>query len=99
MGPEKKLENKIKKWLDAKGIYYFKYHGNSYSRAGIADMTICVNGKFVACELKSDVGKLTELQHNNLNKVVASGGIAIVVRPKSFDYFKKRVEELLDATV
>lgn len=95
MGPEKQFENKVKKWLKSKNIYYFKYFGNSYSTAGILDLTLCVNGFFVAVELKSETGKVSELQKINIQKIQDNGGIAIVLKPSGFEEFKERIEVLL----
>ena len=96
MAEEKNFENKVKKWLKAKGIYYFKYFGNSYSTAGILDLTLCVNGKFVGVELKAEKGKTSSLQDYNIKKIQESGGIAIVLRPSGFEDFKKIIEDLLN---
>lgn len=95
MAEEKTFENKVKKWLKSKNIYYFKYFGNAYSTAGILDLTLCVNGLFVAVELKSEKGKVSELQKINIQKIQDSGGIAIVLRLSGFEEFKKRIEVLL----
>nr|DAS26824.1 MAG TPA: Nuclease [Caudoviricetes sp.] len=96
MAEEKNFENKVKKWLKAKGIYYFKYFGNAYSTAGILDLTLCVNGKFVGVELKAEKGKTSSLQDYNIKKIQESGGIAIVLRPSGFEDFKKIIEDLLN---
>lgn len=95
-GPEKKFEIQLKKWLKKKNIYYFKYHGNMYSQNGVADLTLCVNGKFVACEVKSDKGKTSKVQDINLKQVESSGGVAIIVRPCTFEIFKNQIERLLN---
>lgn len=95
MAQEKQFENKVKKYLRDKNIYYFKYFGNAYSTAGILDLTLCVNGKFVAVELKSEKGKTSPLQNYNISKIQESGGIAIVLAPSGFEEFKKVIEELL----
>jgi hypothetical protein len=93
---EKNFENKVKKWLKSKGIYHFKYFGNAYSTAGILDLTLCVNGRFVGVELKAEKGKTSILQDYNIKEIQRCGGIAIVLRPSGFDNFKKQIEELLN---
>ncbi len=95
MAQEKKFENRVKKYLRDKNIYYFKYFGNAYSTAGILDLTLCVNGKFVAVELKSENGKTSPLQNYNISKIQESGGIAIVLAPSGFEEFKRIIEGLL----
>lgn len=95
MAEEKQFENKVKRYLKSKNIYYFKYFGNAFSTAGILDLTLCVNSKFVGVELKSEKGKVSTLQQYNINEIKKSGGIAIVLRPSGFDEFKNMIEELL----
>ena len=95
MAEEKLFENKIKRYLKSKGIYYFKYFGNAYSTAGILDLTLCVNGKFVGVEIKAEKGKTSILQDYNIKEIQRCGGIAIVLKPSGFDNFKKQIEELL----
>lgn len=96
MAEEKNFENKVKKWLKSKGIYYFKYFGNAFSTAGILDLTLCVNGRFVGVELKAEKGKTSPLQDYNIKEIQRCGGIAIVLRPSGFETFKEIIEELLN---
>lgn len=96
MEKEKSFENKVKKYLKSKGIYYFKYFGNAYSTSGILDLTLCVNGKFIGVEIKAEKGKVSPLQEYNINEIKRCGGIAIVLRPSGFDNFKQLIEEVLN---
>lgn len=96
MAEEKNFENKVKRWLRGKSIYYFKYFGNTYSTAGILDLTLCVNGRFVGVELKAEKGKVSPLQQYNIELIKKCGGIAMVLRPSGFDEFKNLIEELLN---
>lgn len=54
------------------------------SKSGTPDILMCLNGLFVAIELKTDKGRLSPLQEYNLNKIAESGGIALVMAPKNF---------------
>lgn len=96
MEKEKSFENRVKRYLKSKDIYYFKYFGNAYSTPGILDLTLCVKGKFIGVEIKAEKGKVSTLQEYNINRIKDSGGIAIVLRPSGFDDFKKQIEELLN---
>lgn len=98
MAEEKQFENKVKRYLKSKEIYHFKYFGNAYSTAGILDLTLCVNGRFVGVELKAENGKTSPLQNYNIQEIQRCGGKAIVLRPSGFDKFKKLIEELLNDT-
>ena len=96
MGPEKQFENKVKKYLKEKGCWFVKYWGGAeFTKAGVPDLLCCINGHFVALEIKSETGKTRELQFYQLNQINQSGGIGIVLRPSQFEKFKKLVEELL----
>ena len=46
--------------------------------AGIADLLICYNGKFVACELKTMDGVASQQQLAFVEKVKKAGGLAAV---------------------
>ena len=96
MEKEKSFENRVKRYLKSKDIYYFKYFGNAYSTPGILDLTLCVKGKFIGVEIKAEKGKVSTLQEYNINRIKESGGIAIVLRPSGFDDFKKQIEDLLN---
>lgn len=71
-------------------IVIIKYHGNEYSRAGVSDLLVCLDGGFAACEVKApesyggsveralDKGPST-LQKSFINKVLIANGVAAVV--------------------
>ena len=74
---EKAVENKIKKWLKDKGYWYFKVHGSIFQPAGIPDNLACINGKFVAIEVKRTKGGIVSpLQKAQIEKIKENGGIA-----------------------
>jgi len=53
----------------------------------------CINGKFVAIELKSDVGKPSELQKRNVRLINEANGYGVILYPKDFEEFKKAVSK------
>lgn len=63
-------------------------------RSGIPDLLCCVNGYFVAIEVKASKGKPSELQLWNIKKIKEAGGIAMVLYPKDFEDFKKLILDL-----
>ena len=95
MAEEKNLENKIKTYLKSKGVWYIKIWGSMFTRSGIPDILCCINGKFVAIEVKSSIGKMSKLQEYEVEKVQKSKGLFYCVRPQNFNEFKKEVENLL----
>ena len=55
----------------------------------------CVNGYFVAIEVKAPKGKPSDLQLWNIEQINQSGGIGIILYPEQFEQFKEMVEFLL----
>ena len=63
--------------------FAWKEHGGMYGTAGIPDIIACINGRFYAFEVKTAVGKTTKLQDATIRKILACGGVAVVVRSVS----------------
>lgn len=111
MASEKLFETRVKKWLNEQGIYaagtpmnrmeavkgwFFKVWGGGYQKAGIPDLLMCVNGFFLAVELKASKGAVSELQKLNTARINAAGGIGIILYPDGFEEFKEIVKEVLN---
>jgi hypothetical protein len=95
-GSEKQFENKIKQFLGRKGCYYVKYFANSFTKSGIPDILACVNGYFVAIEVKAPNGKPSKLQLFNRDLIRKAGGISVILYPENFEDFKELVNNLLE---
>ena len=95
MASEKIYENKIKTYLKSIGAYFIKTHGDRFSRIGTPDIIACINGKFVAVEVKGEKGKPSDLQLYHIEQIKKAGGYGIILYPKDFEKFKKDVESLL----
>ncbi len=67
--------------------FAWKTHGGMYGTAGIPDIIACMDGRFYAFEVKQPGGRLSRLQEVTLNKIVAAGGVAVMVT--SVDEVKK----------
>lgn len=75
----------VKKIMDALGDYYpksvlFKIHGGPFQAAGIPDIIGCINGRFIAVEVKLP-GKektLTLIQQVTIKKLAKSGAITFM---------------------
>ncbi len=95
MGQEKQFENKVKRYLEKSGAWFVKYWaGSPFTKVGIPDLVCCINGYFVAIELKSENGHVSEIQKYQINRIRESNGIAIVLYPNQFEMFKKFVKTL-----
>ena len=81
---ETKFKEKVTERLKTfKHTWFVKIQQLSVS--GTPDFLICLNGVFIALELKTDIGKVSKLQEYNLNKIAKCGGISIVLMPQNFD--------------
>ena len=96
---EKAFENKIKAYLKSIGAYFIKTHGDRFSRVGTPDIIACVNGHFVAVEVKAENGKPSELQMYHIEQINKAGGYGVILYPKGFEGFKKICENLLTMSV
>ena len=85
MAEEKLFENKIKKYLTDLGAYHIKNFGCAFTRAGVPDLSVCLNGQFIAIEVKASKGKPSPLQIHNLIKIHEAGGYALLVYPKDYE--------------
>lgn len=58
-----------------------KVHGSAYQPAGTADILACINGRFVAIEVKKPSGGVvSDLQKLKLRQVENAGGVGIIAR-------------------
>lgn len=76
---EQTIQHNIIKFLESNGYYVVKVI--QASKAGVPDLLACVNGRFVALEVKKPdtVKNTSKLQVYNLNKIKESGGNGYVV--------------------
>ena len=104
MAAEKNFENRLKRRLQSIGIYdfgtpvdkmpvspigyYEKRWGGGYSKKGLPDMHIVVNGISVEVELKGEKGTPDILQIRNLKQIDQSGSYAILLYPKDYILFQ-----------
>lgn len=96
MAEEKAFENRVKKFLKEKGCYYIKYWGGGqYTRSGVPDLLVSVNGYFLGIELKATHGRPSPLQLYNLRLIAESGGAGILLYPQHLPTFKLFVLDVL----
>ena len=77
---EKEIIAAIMRYL--KTVLYcfcWKQHGGQFGTAGLPDIICCINGRFVAFEVKTSSGKLTKLQDITIQKINAAKGEAYKV--------------------
>ncbi|MCL1857676.1 MAG: VRR-NUC domain-containing protein [Oscillospiraceae bacterium] len=77
---EKDIITAILRYLKTvSGCFAWKTHGGMYGTAGLPDIICCINGRFVALEVKTPAGKLTKLQEITIQKINAAKGKAYKV--------------------
>lgn len=94
MAEEKNFENRIKNFLKNNDIYYFKTFQNAFTKRGIPDIIACVNGYFVAVEVKATKGKASVFQLENKKDIEKNCGIHYLLYPEQFEKFKKDILDL-----
>lgn len=77
---EKDITNKILKYLKTvPNSFVWKEHGGMYGTAGIPDIICCIDGKFIAFEVKTKTGVLSKLQEITIAKIEDAKGKAYKV--------------------
>lgn len=90
---EAEIIQSIKEYLKTvDNCFYWKEHGSQFGQAGIPDIIVCLNGKFVALEVKTEKGKVSVLQEITLRKIRNAEGIAEIVR--SVEDVKQIIKDL-----
>ena len=111
MAGEKIFEEKVKRYLESKGIYrlgtpknkmsvtpvgyYEKRFANAYTEAGLPDMHIVIKGISIEAELKQATGRPSDLQLIKIQRIIESGSIAFILYPKDFELFKDLINEII----
>ena len=73
------------------GYWEKRWGGGKYTKAGLPDMHIVVNGISIDAELKAPNGRPSALQIQKINQIDDSGCLGLVLFPKDFENFKKLI--------
>lgn len=92
--PEKKVKDKVKKFLDSLGAYHFSPMTGGFGRSGVPDIIVCLKSRFIAIECKANGGKTTMLQEKNINAIRLNKGIAMVVDENNIEYMKEVINDI-----
>lgn len=78
--PESRIQKKLMDALTTAypEIYLRKIHQTQFSHAGIPDLVGCLNGNWIAIEVKTNTGKLSKLQERELKLIDKAGGLGLV---------------------
>lgn len=96
MKTEKAIEIEIRQYLERKlKAYVLKQHGSGFTKPGIPDLIVCLNGCFVAIEVKKQNGVVSDQQKVHIRNINKCGGIAMVARgDNALDDVLNKLEEL-----
>lgn len=84
---ESSLQSKCIEYLKSKGIYYINIHGSGWGAKGSPDLITCINGKFVAFELKVGDNEMQPDQRIHKRRIEKNGGQHYC--PRTIDEFIK----------
>lgn len=90
--PEKKLQDNAIDYLKGRGIYYLNLFGDGWSGKGKPDLIVCINGRFVAFELKVGANDLQDDQKIHKIRIERSNGLHFA--PYTLEEFINIVERL-----
>jgi hypothetical protein len=85
MTPEAKIKKKVVQQLKLLDAYYFYPVTGGYGRSGVPDIVGCYKGKFFAIECKAGTNRPTPLQALNLEQIMLTGGIALVINEENVE--------------
>ena len=80
---ERDITRAIMDYLLLKGAWVFKVHGHLGQKKGVPDILACLQGRFIAIEVKRPGGKLSEYQEREIAAIERAGGRTIVARDVS----------------
>ena len=93
--PERQVQSEIMKYVRSHGGYCIKViKGNEN---GISDLLICIEGSFIACEVKAEKfeadpwKQASSWQKLQLSRVQTAGGVGIVVA--TLEQFKEALSD------
>jgi Holliday junction resolvase len=92
--PEKKVKDKVKKFLDSIGAYHFSPMTGGFGRSGVPDIIVCLKSRFIAIECKANGGKTTMLQEKNIEAIRVNKGIAMVVDENNIELMKEVINDI-----
>jgi Holliday junction resolvase len=92
--PEKKVKDKVVGILKEEGVYYFFPATHGFGRSGVPDIVCCVNGHFLAIEVKAGTNKPTALQVREIEAIRRCNGVAVVANDENWDMVRGLVHKM-----
>lgn len=95
MKPETLFRKKVTAFLKTLP-HTFQMSVQQKAIVGSPDKLVCINGFFVALEIKSSTGKVSAAQAYVLDSVEKAQGISLVVAPENWELVQKILSELAE---
>lgn len=95
--PEGAVKDRCKRLLSAAGAFHFMPVSNGMGRMGIPDLICCLQGRFLAVEVKAGKGRPTQLQLKALHQIDEAGGVALVINETNLDYLEECLRDITNA--
>lgn len=89
---ESKLQQECIKNLKARGFYYINVHGGGWGAKGAPDLIACINGRFVAFELKVGDNEMQPAQRIHKTRIEVNGGQHF--SPRTLEEFINIIEKI-----
>lgn len=89
---ERDLQAKCLEYLRTRRIYAINVHGGGWTAKGCPDLIVCLNGRFIAFELKVGTNDLQDDQKIHKLRIERSNGLHFA--PYTFEEFVNIIEEI-----
>ena len=76
------------------GVWYFMPFMSGFGRAGVPDIIVCFQNRFLAVETKFGTNKPTPAQKAELKKIHDAFGVAMIVNEHWIGTFKEVLDDL-----
>lgn len=89
---EKSFQDRVIEYLKSENIYSINVFASGYTGKGTPDLITCIDGKFVAMELKVGNNGLSNAQIIRKKQIERAGGLHFV--PRSFNEVVDIIEKV-----
>lgn len=96
---ETEFKTAIKRFLDAHNILHIPYAASRFSKKGIPDTYIILNGISIWIEFKKENKPPTKLQRHKIDELNDHGAISFVLDRPDAKLFKKLFMELMRTSI
>jgi len=93
--PEGKVKAKVREIFKTLGVHYTHIPANQFSKGGAPDYVCCVNGYYLAVEVKTTKGTMSELQKIERDSTQKAKGVYVVINEDNLPALTAIITELL----